>query len=1112
MSILTGIFKPTSGTILINGKNIVTETSKARKNLGLCPQFNIFCSSLNVEENLKFFAGLRNMSLSDIKSNVNEILDYLQLQDVRNVMTEKLSEGMKRKLSIGIAVVGGSKLLVLDEPTSGMDPQSRRVIWETILKLRKGRTILLTTHHMEEADALGDRIAIMTEGSIKCFGSSVFLKKKFGTGYHLHVTKSDICQIDEITKRIKIHIPEANMVSNFDQELIYSLSFSSENFPELFKSLENSYSELGITSCGITVTTMEDVFLNIQKLEDNAPDTFNCYENGYLSEYQEENINLMCSSKLSGIKLTLQQLKSLLIKRFHYTRHNYFLLIFQILLPFCLITVLVLIDILFFSKTKDEAIVLDLKTLFGNTDAFYIKNSENSIIDVLSDNYKKVLESENANIKQTKNATQYFFERTKDLKHYIKKDLVGASFSGNDSEINITSWYNGINYHLESISFNLLTSSLLRFVTEDDKSNIEIINHPFNFQTDLETYIKNDFKSKLSSQFLVSLALTFLSSVFVIFPHHERISKSKLLQKICGINGFIYWMMNFVWDFIIVIVSTILLLLPLIIYNGLQSTIDVNGEAIGFMLIILLLYGWASIPFSYLISHLSKSVFTSFIISILFNLFTGTLLGAMALLFHWTDTTLISQGQEIAYKILKLFPVLSSSLILSDIHEIVMNNILCENFEEGYKICNKKNKTQYFRCCSRKVCEDGCLTRNVDWNRELPEFALPLFIEGVIFFITLIFIEIALSKLLHECIKIFTSIKKSKERESDNISLRKDIDILNEESRVKALYLEHEINNEVLTVKDLTKNYFGSGCTVKELTFSVHKNECFGLLGINGAGKTTVFRMLVGDLIPDSGDFYNNRGGLQKNKNKYLPGIGYCPQSNALINHLTGKETLTLFANLRGVSPQDIDCIVNKTLKFCDLKKYANRTTETYSGGTRRKLSVAIALIGLPEIIILDQPTSGVDPKSCHKLWKILIMIKKLLGESLLLSSHNMNECEALCDRVAIMTKGEFHCLGTIQHLKNKFGQGYTLVVKMKQTDERNQITELKKFIKSAFPTIVLKDSYQDTLQYHLLDESMKLSRIFSFMEEVKQKFSLEDYLVNDTTLEQIFLAFARST
>ncbi|XP_023213814.1 ATP-binding cassette sub-family A member 3-like, partial [Centruroides sculpturatus] len=130
---------------------------------------------------------------------------------------------MKRKLSIAIAVVGGSKLLVLDEPTSGMDPQSRRVIWETILKLRKGRTILLTTHHMEEADALGDRIAIMTEGSIKCFGSSVFLKKKFGTGYHLHVTKSDICQIDEITKRIKIHIPEANMVSNFNQELIYSL-------------------------------------------------------------------------------------------------------------------------------------------------------------------------------------------------------------------------------------------------------------------------------------------------------------------------------------------------------------------------------------------------------------------------------------------------------------------------------------------------------------------------------------------------------------------------------------------------------------------------------------------------------------------------------------------------------------------------------------------------------------------------------------------------------------------------------------------------------------------------------------------------------------------------
>ncbi|XP_023213548.1 ATP-binding cassette sub-family A member 3-like, partial [Centruroides sculpturatus] len=304
-------------------------------------------------------------------------------------------------------------------------------------------------------------------------------------------------------------------------------------------------------------------------------------------------------------------------------------------------------------------------------------------------------------------------------------------------------------------------------------------------------------------------------------------------------------------------------------------------------------------------------------------------------------------------------------------------------------------------------------------------------------------------------------MKKLKQKKSNNISLDMDIDILNEESRVKALYLEHKINNEVLIVKDLTKTYFGSGCAVKELTFSVHKKECFGLLGVNGAGKTTVFRMLVGDLIPNFGDSYNNRGGLQNNKNKYLSDIGYCPQFDALIDHLTGRETLTLFANLRGVPSQDIDYIVNKILKFCDLVKYANRTTETYSGGTRRKLSIAIALIGLPEILILDQPTTGIDPKSRRKIWKILITIKNLLGKSLLITSHNMNECEVLCDRVAIMTKGKFHCLGTIQDLRNKFGQGYTLVVKMKQTDEENQITELKKFIETAFPTIVLKDAHQ---------------------------------------------------
>ena len=116
-------------------------------------------------------------------------IKMLNLQPKRKVIVTKLSGGMKRKVNLGIALIGGSQVVMLDEPTSGMDPEARREMWDLLTSLKRGRTILLTTHFMEEADVLGDRIAIMGRGRVRCCGSPFFLKKRFGHGYTLHVSK-----------------------------------------------------------------------------------------------------------------------------------------------------------------------------------------------------------------------------------------------------------------------------------------------------------------------------------------------------------------------------------------------------------------------------------------------------------------------------------------------------------------------------------------------------------------------------------------------------------------------------------------------------------------------------------------------------------------------------------------------------------------------------------------------------------------------------------------------------------------------------------------------------------------------------------------------------------
>ena len=154
ISILTGLFKPTSGTAQVNGYDIRTNMNAVRSSLGICPQFNVLFDKLTVEEHLNFFCKLKrdDMTSEDIKQEINVIIEKLDLVDKRKVQSCKLSGGMKRKLSVGIALIGGSKVVILDEPTSGMDVSARRFIWDLLLREKQYRSILISTHFMEEAD------------------------------------------------------------------------------------------------------------------------------------------------------------------------------------------------------------------------------------------------------------------------------------------------------------------------------------------------------------------------------------------------------------------------------------------------------------------------------------------------------------------------------------------------------------------------------------------------------------------------------------------------------------------------------------------------------------------------------------------------------------------------------------------------------------------------------------------------------------------------------------------------------------------------------------------------------------------------------------------------
>lgn len=185
MSMLTGMFPPTSGTAIVNGCDIRNDIAGVRQSIGLCPQHNILFDDLTVREHIIFFSKLKGLTDEEAEMEVQKFVNILELQPKIEAQSKTLSGGMKRKLSVGVALCGGSKVVLCDEPTSGMDPAARRALWDLLQQEKKGRTIVLSTHFMDEADVLGDRIAIMHSGELKCYGSSFFLKNIFGSGYEL---------------------------------------------------------------------------------------------------------------------------------------------------------------------------------------------------------------------------------------------------------------------------------------------------------------------------------------------------------------------------------------------------------------------------------------------------------------------------------------------------------------------------------------------------------------------------------------------------------------------------------------------------------------------------------------------------------------------------------------------------------------------------------------------------------------------------------------------------------------------------------------------------------------------------------------------------------------
>uniref|UniRef100_V5HCJ7 Putative retinal-specific rim abc transporter n=1 Tax=Ixodes ricinus TaxID=34613 RepID=V5HCJ7_IXORI len=640
MNMITGLFPPTEGRVNIKGYNILTQTKKARENFGLCPQHNVLFDEMTVEEHLYFFYSLKSSPEIAWKEHINEILSNLELSDKRRTLAKGLSGGMKRKLSLGNSMIGDSKILILDEPTAGMDPQARRAVWTLLQQLRREKTILLTTHYMEEADALGDRIAFVAGGKLQCCGSPLFLKKKFGTGYRMRIAKAHPCDLEALTQRITGTVVSSHMTSDIGHEVVYNLGFppASDVIP-LLRSLEQDKDSLGIASLGISVTTMEDVFIRVGELADMSLDngsTASSMNNGDMISVLWKKVEKHCLfladdayprfQRVRGrLPLLLQQTAALFAKRANATRRQYFLPILTILIPIALFIVYALLDIkdAKMSDSSSSRLVYDLGPFAGSTIGFV--DTDEPMVRPLTTSYERAMAAQKVDVKENVGDPDEFLLdiARKSLSEYEGKYLVGGSVEG---VAKLVAWYNGEPLHLGAMSLNLAHTAALRYVTGEDNAVVSVTNWPLPGKLAYQLFAGvYDQTSRILCSVFVPTALAFLSSSFVLFPTHERVTKAKLLQLMAGVPGVLFWGTTFLWDFLIFAICSTAIMVPLLAINPNGIFLSSAGLA-GATYFLLLLYGWAAIPFSYLFSYVKKTPSADYALLTTINVITGVML------------------------------------------------------------------------------------------------------------------------------------------------------------------------------------------------------------------------------------------------------------------------------------------------------------------------------------------------------------------------------------------------------------------------------------------------------------------------------------------------------
>ncbi|EPY36562.1 hypothetical protein STCU_00519 [Strigomonas culicis] len=555
---------------------------------------------------------------------------------------------------------------------------------------------------------------------------------------------------------------------------------------------------------------------------------------------------------------------------------------------------------------------------------------------------------------------------------------------------------------------------------------------------------------------IIMIPFTFIPSTYVSWIVKEKACKARHLQSVSGLYFSLYWLTNFLFDIASYIITMFLVIFVFLIFDRKEYVARNN---VGATIILFFLYGLSGVAMAYALSFLFSEHASAQNTVMLANFIAGFLLVLCVAVLSIIDST-----KDVGSILRWVFRVIPSYCVGEGISNLAVLRL-----------------------------ETALGSTKSAWSMDVTGWPIVyMLIELPFFVFVTIFIDHPGRRQRSQRLFHRPDAPPEVIEDEDEDVVKEREDVLHSEER----------KSDLVDVKYLRKVYGNGKVAVRNVTFGIRPGEVFGFLGTNGAGKTTTISILCQEFYPTSGYASVCGSDIVNESREALRYIGYCPQFDATLDLLTPEEHLWVYAGIRGVSYAQRRAVVEGLLKMCELTPYRGTLAHRLSGGNRRKLSVAIALIGGPRVVFLDEPSAGMDPVARRGLWNAIETVAD--NCSVVLTTHHLEEVEAVAHRVAIMVEGTLECIGNKTHLKKKFGTGFEVNLRVsKDTEElRHTVTT---FFDERFHGAKLIEYRARRFTFEL-PGTTKLSHTFKLLQEHHDMLHITDYNVSQTSIEQVFL------